>query len=109
MMIPTPELVEQLRNLAGEKEEGRFTDAELEDIIKASDNIYAAASYVWTLKAARIQEELGNIQSYSIGAESYTYRSLTDMLELCLKMADLYSQMGDMGARIVQVNPPDVV
>jgi len=31
------------------------------------------------------------------------------MLALCLKMADLYSQMGDMGARIVQVSPPDVV
>jgi len=61
------------------------------------------------IKSGGIQEELGNIQSYSIGAESYTYRSLTDMLELCLKMADAYSQMGDMGARIVQVNTPDVV
>jgi len=51
MMIPTPELVEQLRNLAGEKEEGRFTDAELEDIIKASDNIYAAASLCMDIKS----------------------------------------------------------
>jgi len=33
-MIPTPELVEQLRNLAGEKEEGRFTDAELKTLLR---------------------------------------------------------------------------
>jgi len=108
-MVPTPELIKQLRLLIDEKDETKFTDDELEIILQSSDNIYAAASFAWTLKAAKVQEELGNIESYSIGAESYTYRSLTDMVDYCLRMAEVYGRMSNAGARILQVKPPDVL
>jgi len=108
-MISSPDMVAKLRKLLDEPDNTRFADEELVEILEQSDSLYGAAALGWTLKATKIQRELGQIDSYSVGAESYKYRSLSELLEFCLKMADVYSNMAGMGSKVVRFIPPEVI
>jgi hypothetical protein len=96
-MTPTPELVARLRRFLGEKippgkteTDTRFTDAELEDLLRESETIYGAAALGWTEKAAMIQHEMGEIEETSTGQESYRLVQLKDRLAYALSMAKEY-------------------
>ncbi len=117
-MIPTPELRTKLRKLLDERiPEGgsdadtRFTDADIDELLIETANIYEAAATGWTMKAAMFQRELGQIESYAVGQERYDMRKLKDMLDYALKMADTYSRMATsgMGSMILRIQPPEVL
>lgn len=118
-MTPTPELRTKLRKLLNEvipegksDTDTRFTDAELDELLGESGNIYAAASTGWTIKAGLLQ---GQIESYSAGQEKYDMTSLKDQLSHSLAMAEQYGKMaknlpgGYSGGIIVKVTPPEVL
>lgn len=117
-MKPTPELRQELRELLDEviPEDGkdtdtRFTDAQIDRLLERARNIYAAAAEGWTRKAAMIQRELGQIQSYSVGQERYDMAKASELLEYALKMAETYSRMAasSMGSVILKFKPPEVL
>ncbi len=115
-MTPTIELRNELRELlnevipdGGTESDTRFTDAQLDRILTSARNIYAAASEGWIRKAAMFQTK--EIQSYSIGQESYTFTKSTEMAEYALKMAEMYASMASkgMGSTILRFEPPEVL
>ena len=117
-MTPTAELREELRELldevipeGGTESDTRFTNAQLDRILAKARNIYAAAADGWTRKAAMIQRELGQIQSYSVGQERYDMAKASELLEYALKMAETYSRMAAsrMGSVILKFKPPEVL
>ncbi len=117
-MTATDELRNELRALldevipaGGTESDTRFSDAQLNAILERSRNIYAAASEGWMRKAAMFQKETGEIQSYSIGQESYTFTKSTEIMEYALKMADVYGKMAakSMGSTILRFKPPEVL
>ena len=117
-MTATDELRNELRALldevipaGGTESDTRFSDAELNMMLKNARNIYAAASEGWIRKAAMFQKEAGKMQSYSIGQESYTFAKATEMMEYALKMADVYGKMAakSMGSTILRFKPPEVL
>jgi len=117
-MTPTEELRLELRELldevipeGGMESDTRFTDAQLDKLLTKANNIYAAAAEGWTRKAAMLQRELGQVESYSIGQEQYDMRKLKDMLDYALKMAETYSRMAasSMGSTILRFTPPEVL
>jgi len=77
-MTPTTELREELRELldevvpeGGTESDTRFTDAQLDKLLTVANNIYSVAAEGWVRKAAMLQRELGQIEQYSVGDESY--------------------------------------
>lgn len=117
-MTPTAELREELRELldevipeGGTEGDTRFTDAQLDKLLSKARNIYAAAAEGWTRKAAMLQRELGQIESYAVGQERYDMRKLKDMLDYALKMAETYSRMAasSMGSLVLKFTPPEVL
>lgn len=98
-MEPTEALRDRLRKMindmvpkGGTDKDATFSDAELNDILKESTNIYYAASELWTLKAGMLQ---GDIESYSAGNEKYDLTSLKDKLSFFLSMAKKYKEQAD--------------
>jgi len=117
-MTPTAELREELRELldevipeGGTESDTRFTDVQLDRLLEHSRNIYAAAAEGWTRKAAMLQRELGQVESYSVGQERYDMAKAKDMLEYVLAMAETYSRMAasSMGSVILKFKPPEVL
>jgi hypothetical protein len=117
-MTPSAELREELRELldevisqGGNESNTRFTDVQLDKLLSKSRNIYAAAAEGWTRKAAMIQRELGQIQSYAVGQERYDMAKAKDLLEYALRMAETYSRMAasSMGSVILKFKPPEVL
>lgn len=117
-MTPTDDLREELRELldevippAGTESDTRFTNAQISKMLTRANNIYAAAADGWTRKAAMLQRELGQIQSYTVGQERYDMHKLQDMLNYALKMAETYSGMAanSMGSLILKFKPPEVL
>ena len=116
-MLPTTENRTWLRKLLSEKIQAghtdadtRFLDTELDQIIGESVNIYAAASKGWSLKAAILQEELGQIEQYSIGDETYKKVNLTTMINSALTLSKQYESMTKSnGAVIMKIKPPEVL
>ncbi|ADQ06504.1 conserved hypothetical protein [Caldicellulosiruptor hydrothermalis 108] len=117
-MTPTPELIQELRELldevipqGGTESDTRFSNEQLERLIYRANNIYAAAAEGWTRKAAMLQRELGQIESYSVGQERYDMRKLQDALNYALKMAEVYSNMSksSMGSIVLRIQPPEVL
>lgn len=117
-MKPTQALRDRLRKMindtipkGGTDSDAAFSDAELDDILKESSNIYFAASELWTLKAGMLQ---GDIESYSAGNEKYDLTSLKDKLSYFLSMAKKYKEQSDEieGAQssvILKFKTPDVI
>lgn len=117
-MTPNDELRLELRELldevipeGGTESDTRFTDAQLDRLLSRANNIYAAAAEGWTRKAAMLQRELGQVESYSVGQERYDMRKLKDALDYALKMAETYSRMAasSMGSMILKIEPPEVL
>jgi hypothetical protein len=117
-MTPSAELRTRLRKLLSEKiPEGRteadtrFLDSELDDLLKEASNIYGAASKGWAMKAALLQDELGQIEQYSVGQETYKKINLSTAIDSALKLAKQYSDMARSGGSgmIFKVKPPEVL
>jgi len=117
-MAPTAEAREELRELldevipeGGTEGDTRFTDEQLDRLLKRANNIYAAAAEGWTRKAAMFQRELGQVQSYMVGQERYDLAKASELLEYALKMAETYSRMAasSMGSVILKFKPPEVL
>lgn len=117
-MEPTQALRDRLRKMIndmipkdGTEEDVTFSDAELDDILQGSANIYYAASELWMLKAGMLQ---GDIESYTAGNEKYDLTSLKDQLSFFLSMAQKYREQGDdtenvQGSVILKFKSPDVM
>ena len=117
-MTPAAELREELRELldevipeGGTEGDTRFTDEQLDRLLKRVNNIYAAAAEGWTRKAAMFQREMGQVQSYSVGQERYDLAKAKDLLEYALEMAETYSRMAasSMGSMVFRFTPPEVL
>jgi len=117
-MEPTAELKTKLRKLISEvipegktEADTRFMDSELDDLLKESINIYDAASKGWTLKAALLQDEIGQTEQYSIGDESYKKINLQTAISSALTMAKTYADLARKGGSgiILNIAPPEVL
>lgn len=119
-MSPTPELITKLRKLLSEvipsgktDDDTRFTNDELSDLIQENDNIYAAASLGWTIKAGLFQAEMNGVERYSLGQETEVFTSLKDNLDYALKMAAKYEALSNTknntGSLVFTVKMPEVL
>ena len=116
-MTPTDELREQLRELmdevipdGGAASDTRFADDQLDRILIAARNLYAAAAEGWTRKAGMLSRELGNIDEYAVGQERYRTRSLQTAISGALAMAKQYSGMARAaGSVVLKFKPPGVL
>jgi hypothetical protein len=98
-MEPTVSIKKRLRKMindmipsGGTDNDVTFSDAELDDILRESENVYYAAYECWTIKAGMLQ---GDIESYSAGNEKYDLTSLKDKFEHALRMAQKYKEQAD--------------
>lgn len=120
-MTPTDELREELRELLDEEipeggadQDTAFTDARLDRIIQSASSLYAAAAEGWRRKAAKIQKRLGDIVSYTTGAEQYERIDLSKALAAALKMAETFDGMAQSpspntsGSFMLSVKRPEV-
>ncbi|EZH67901.1 hypothetical protein DH09_08235 [Bacillaceae bacterium JMAK1] len=88
-----------------------FDDDELMEILSDHQDVYQAASTVWAIRAGKLESE---IESYSVGQETYHTTKLKDKLDHALKMIEHYSSLGysegggDTGF-IFNVRRPDVM
>ncbi|MGG3839655.1 hypothetical protein ABEV00_21870 [Paenibacillus thiaminolyticus] len=112
-MEPTPVLRARLRRLlneVGPESDTNFTDAEIDELLREADGIYAAASAGWMEKAGMLQ---GDIESYSTGTEKYDLTSLRDRLDQALSIARQYAQMAESAANggsfMLRVQAPRVL
>jgi len=113
-MTPSPELHQKLRKLLNEMlpsppgtdADTNFTNAEIDDLLRAAPNIYAAASVGWAEKAALL---VGDIESYGVGSEKYTLSSLRDRLAHAQAMSKQYQEMSadkSGGSFMIRARPP---
>ncbi|MDI6872274.1 MAG: hypothetical protein QME79_13180 [Bacillota bacterium] len=117
-MTPTVELRTRLRKLLGEvipaggsDADTRFLNSEIDQLLSDADSLYRAASTGWTIKAAQLQAELGQIEEYSVGQERYRVVNLQTALRSALDMAERYAQLAasSIGSMIIGVAPPEVL
>ncbi len=118
-MTPTDALRTRLRKLLDERiPEGgsaastRFTDNDLDELLLESSSIFGAASIGWTMKAAILQSEMGDVERFTAGQETEQLVSLRDRLTYALTMADKYAAMAraqGVGSIILRVQPPEVL
>ena len=89
-MKPTAELRTELCILLGEAAppDGRFTQTELDYLLGKSEDVYEAAYRGWNMKANKLIEAGGLVQSISVGSESYRFASIEDLKKYCLENAD---------------------
>lgn len=117
-MTPTAELRTKLRKYlneaipdGGTEFDTLFTDAEIDEFLEEADTVYGAASTGWSIKAALLEKD---IESYSVGAESYKLTSLKDQLEHATAMEKKFAAMeekatGGNVSRLLTVKRPDVL
>ena len=120
-MTPTPDLIEEMRELideeipaSGTEADTAFTNARLESILSQSTNLQAAAAECWRRKAAKIQKQIGELSSYQVGTERYEYVNLTTALNSALKMAEVFDVQSDKqtpgnGSFMLKITPPKVL
>jgi hypothetical protein len=99
-MVPTDELTTRLRKLIderipadGQDTDTRFTDADLDEVLREADSVFAAAAMCWTMKAGMLQSEMGEVERLTLGQETEQLVSLRDRLSYALTMADKYAAM----------------
>lgn len=90
-----------------------FSDGELDDLLKESENIYQAAAEAWAIKAGLLQ---GEIESYSAGNEKYDLTPLKDRLQHALSMGRMYEDKAaslvieePQGSIMLKFKSPDVI
>ncbi|RIJ63610.1 hypothetical protein [Rummeliibacillus sp. POC4] len=114
-MLVTQAIIKKVRRHLNEPDETRFTDDDITDLLDDYPSINKAISVGWTMKAGKLQQEMGNIEEYSTGNERYKYQSLTNLLNAALKMADKYEELyqeeqnSDSSSLILKFNTPDVM
>ena len=118
-MTPTEELRQQLRDLldeaipqGGTDADTRFSDAHIDRLLTNYPNVYLAASEGWTIKAGRMQRELGHMAETQAGDERYQRVNLTTAVNYCLTMAKQFAEIGNSmasgGSRLLGIEPPAV-
>lgn len=119
-MTPTEELRQELRELVdelipegGTEKDTRFTDAQLSRLLSRAKNTYSAASEGWIMKAGMLSRELGQIDEYSVGQESYRTINLQTAINGALAMAKQYATMAQaassVGSIVLKIQPPEVL
>ena len=120
-MVITVQIKEVLRKYLHEKIppdgtelDTNFTDTELNELLQNADNVYAAAAQGWRFKATLSPVEVGQIQKYSIGQETYEKTSASDYVDYCLQMAKMYDEMADKAnnmnsSRILNIRRPQIL
>ncbi len=116
-MTPTPELRDELREMIGDErrasvaeEDLLFTDEQLDRLLAGAANIYAAAAEGCTRKAAKLMQQIGALESYSTGDESYKRVDLQTAVNACLDMAKTYAARAGInpGALMLKLQTPEV-
>lgn len=122
-MTPTQEAIVKLRLYLDEKippggsqDDTRFSDTELEVLLDDFETIYGAASLGWSIKAAMIQKEMGDIEETRTGQETYRYVQLKDRLAHAQTMAEDFQrreqeELGKKktGSCILRIAAPEVL
>lgn len=118
-MLPTAELRVRLRKLLDERipESGidadtRFLDEDLDELLFEAIHVFDAASLGWTMKAAMLQSEMGDVERLTLGQETEQLISLRDRLAYALAMAEKYEAMAKAqrtGSLVLRVKPPEVL
>ena len=84
-MTPTAELRTELCILLGEAAppDGRFTQTELDYLLTKSEDVYEAGYRGWKMKAGKLIEAGGLVQSVTSGSETYRFASMSDLRAYC--------------------------
>jgi hypothetical protein len=116
-MTPTAELKARLRKLlderipaGGTEADTRFLNADLDEILTESANIFAAAAMGWTMKAGMLQTEMGDVERLTLGQETEQLVSLRDRLAFALGMAEKYASMAKAstpGSMMLRAKPSE--
>lgn len=116
-MVPTDELTTRLRKLIderipadGQDTDTRFTDADLDEVLREADSVFAAAAMCWTMKAGMLQSEMGEVERLTLGQETEQLVSLRDRLSYALTMADKYAAMAKAstpGSMMLRAKPSE--
>ena len=108
-------LIKKMRRYLDESDDSKFTDDDLTEILNDYPSFNKAVSVGWTLKAGKIQKELGMIDEYSTGNESYKYTNLTTAINAALSMSKQYESLyqqeqSDTSSSIMlRFSTPDVI
>lgn len=113
-MTPTAGIRTRLRKLinevipeSGTEGDTKFSDAELDVILEEAVDIWSASSTGWLMKAALLTKD---IESYSVGNESYNLTKLRDELEHATTMQKKYAAMGgSQSSYVLTVKRPDIL
>lgn len=114
-MQPTEALREQLRGLldeqipeGGSDADTLFTDAEIDALLRAYQDLNLAAAQGWSQKAGRVMRD--DLQEIAVGAERYKAISPVDKATHARQMAEMYAQQAPRGgSTIVSIDPPNVL
>lgn len=100
-MTPTEELRSRLRKIidesvpvGGTDGDTRFSDADINELLSDAENVYLAASEGWTLKAGKMQSELGVLTETQAGDERHKRVDLSTVRNYCIGMARIYAEKG---------------
>lgn len=119
-MEPTDDLRTRLRAwlreripAGGTDADTRFTNAEIDDLLSASDSLEQAAWMGWMEKAAMIHEEGGGVVERSVGSERLKLVDPSKKAAFALQMADYYygliPEPVGAGSKLMELEPPDVL
>lgn len=118
-MTPTEELRARLRKLLDERiptdgtdADTRFLNEDLDEILTDSTSVFGAAAMGWTMKAAMLQSEMGDVERFTAGQETEQLVSLRDRLTYALAMSDKYAAMAKAqrpGSLMLRISPPEVL
>lgn len=117
-MQPTPALRTALRILidepvpdGGADEDTLFANDEIDGLLSAADDLYAAAGSGWRLKAGRVvSASAGEITESAVGAERYRFVDPATRAKLAADMAAMYDQRSPFGgSQLLSVVEPNVL
>lgn len=118
-MTPTEALRARLRKLlderipeGGKDTDTRLLDEDLDELLAESTCVFGAASMGWTMKAAMLQSEMGDVERLTLGQETEQLVSLRDRVTYALAMSDKYAAMAKAqkpGSLVLRIQPPEVL
>jgi len=97
----TPYLIEEVRLKLGEgisvggEGDSLFSDSEIIRILERSNSINEALYHLWVIKAGKVVKNAGEFKSVRVGGETLEFHSITDYVNYCLKMAEVYRALWD--------------
>jgi hypothetical protein len=117
-MEPTDALRLELRRAldevipeGGTDADTRFSDEEIDELLRAFTSIAAAAAEGWARKALRAMSERGGLQKMQAGSERFEFVSIESYRDHCLLMAQTWSDQipGQGSARLLGIVEPNVL